>query len=85
MIKLCHLNITSINKHKDELLARFSHCDIISINETNLRVDDPLDIRGYNIYRNDRAGRRGGGVLLAIRGNIKCREFTTRPSNKTRL
>ena len=75
MIKFCHINITTFNKHKDELLARFSHCDIISINETNLRVDDPLDIRGYNIYRNDRAGRRGGGVLLAIRGNIKCREI----------
>ena len=45
------------------------------MNETNLRIDNPLDIRGYNIYRNDRAGRRGGGVLLAIRDNIKCREI----------
>lgn len=75
MISLCHINITTIKKHKDELLARFSHCDIISINETNLRIDDSLDIRGYNIYRNDRAERRGGGVLLAIRENIKCREI----------
>jgi hypothetical protein len=75
MIKLCHINITTITKHKDELLARYSYCDIISINETNLRIDNTLDIRGYNIYRNDRAGRRGGGVLLAVKDYIKCREI----------
>lgn len=75
MIKLCHINITTIKKHQDELLARFSYCDIISMNETNLRLDNSLDIRGYNIFRNDRVGRRGGGVLLAIRENIKCREI----------
>ena len=75
MIKLCHINITSINKHKDELLARYSYCDIISINETNLRIDNPLEIRGYNIYRNDRAARQGGGVLIAVKDYIKCREI----------
>ena len=75
MIKFCHINITSVTKHQDELQARYSQCDIISINETNLRTDNSFSIRGYNIFRNDRAGSRGGGVLIAIKDYIKCREI----------
>ena len=73
-INVCHINITSIRKHKDELLARFSDYNIISINETNLEKDSRLSLTGYNIFRNDRVGRTGGGVLLAIKEDIKCYE-----------
>ena len=84
MIKLCHINITSIKRHKDELLARFPHCDIISVNETNLRANGSLHMQGYNIFQNDRTEKSGGGVLLAIKENIKCREVlnTTREKNE---
>lgn len=75
MLRLCHINITSIKKYKDELLARFSNQDIISVNETNLEKDTPFYLKGYNIYRNDRVGRTGGGVLLAVKENIKSREL----------
>lgn len=74
MLKLCHINITSIKKYKDELLARFSNYDIISVNETNLEKDTPFDLKGYNVYRNDREGKSGGGVLIAVKENIKCRQ-----------
>jgi hypothetical protein len=73
MIRLCHINITSIKKYKDELLARFSDQDVISVNETNLEKDTPFFLKGYNIFRNDRVGRSGGGVLLAVKENIKSR------------
>jgi exonuclease III len=75
MLRLCHINITSIKKYKDELLARFSNQDIISVNETNLEKDTPFYLKGYNIYRNDRVGKSGGGVLLAVKENIKSREI----------
>ncbi|CAL1548965.1 unnamed protein product, partial [Lymnaea stagnalis] len=32
-------------------------------------------LKGYNIYRNDRVGQTGGGVLLAVKENIKSREL----------
>ena len=73
-INVSHINITSIRKHKDELLARFSNCNIISMNETNLEKDSRLSLSGDNIFRNDRAGRSGGGVLPAIKDNLKCYE-----------
>lgn len=75
MIRLCHINITSIRKYKDELLARFSDQDIISVNETNLEKDTPFYLKGYNIFRNDRVGKSGGGVLLAVKENIKSKEI----------
>jgi hypothetical protein len=46
-INICHVNITSIRKHKDELLSRFSHYDIISINESNLENDRPFTNRYF--------------------------------------
>jgi hypothetical protein len=39
MTSIHHVNINSITKHKDELLARFSNYDIISMNETNLKSE----------------------------------------------
>ena len=30
---------------------------------------------GYNIFRRDREGKRGGGVLLAIKDSIKTDQF----------
>jgi hypothetical protein len=46
MIKVCHVNVTSIKKNRDELLAKFNDCDILSINETNLKPDNRFYLRG---------------------------------------
>jgi hypothetical protein len=75
MIQIMHCNVTSIKKHKDELVARFNKFDILSINETNLKPQQLFSFPGYNIFRNDRPDKQGGGVLLAIRDNIKCYEL----------
>ena len=68
------LNITSLPKHIDELriLLDTQWFDILAINETRLNdivSDDEVDIRGYNIIRQDR-NRNGGGVCIYIRTNI---------------
>ncbi|CAF4095234.1 unnamed protein product [Adineta steineri] len=70
-----HINVTSIKKHTDEILARFNTYDIWSINETNLKPHQLFSLQGFNIFRNDRQNKQGGGVLLAIRKSIKCFEI----------
>ena len=85
MINVCHINITSITKHREELLARFSKYDIISVNETNLKSERPFSLTGYNIFRNDRVGKSGGGVLIAIKCHIKSREILNKTSKMNEL
>jgi len=85
MIKICHININTITKHKDELLARFSNYDIISVNETNLKRERPFSLMGYNIFRNDRVGKSGGGVLLAVKHHIKCREMLNKTTHNNEV
>jgi len=85
MISFCHININSIIKHKDELLARFSKYDIISVNETNLASDKHFALLGYNVFRHDRIGKPGGGVLLAVKQHIKSREIINKTSNKNEM
>ena len=54
MIRVCHINATSIIKHRDELLARFSQYDVIFVNETNLTCERQFALKDYNIFRNDK-------------------------------
>ena len=84
-ISVCHINIHSIIKHKDELLARFSKYDVISVNETNLRRESLFSLKGYNIYRNDRVGKSGGGVLLAVKQHLKCTELFNKTVEKNEI
>jgi exonuclease III len=86
MIQVCHINITSIRKHKDELASRFFKYDIISINEFNLEKDRPFTLQGFNIFRKDRIDKSGGGgVLLAIKESIKCHEIFNRAVEKNEI
>ncbi|CAF4171448.1 unnamed protein product [Rotaria magnacalcarata] len=84
-ISVCHINITSIVKHKDELLAKFSTYDIISVNETNLKGERPFSLKGYNIFRNDRVGKSGGGILLAVKDHIKCSEILNETTGENEI
>jgi exonuclease III len=40
---------------------------------------------GYNIFRNDRVGKEGGGVLVAVKHHIKCREILNKISHMNEL
>ena len=74
-MRFCHVNATSAKKHRDEIYARFSEMDIISINETNLHDKLQFNFPGFNIFRYDRLHREGGGVLLAVRTELQCHEL----------
>lgn len=53
--------------------------DILALTETWLSADcyssEYFDSADFTVYRNDRVGRRGGGVLLAVRALIASRAF----------
>lgn len=81
-LSICSLNSQSICARKlcklDELrqIAQSSAIDVICVTETwmNNKTDDSLlAIDGYNIIRNDREGRLGGGILIYIKQGIHYR------------
>ena len=74
-IKCVCLNARSIINKKDELNIMVDDIKphIIGITETwanNDITDAELGLEGYAMFRKDRMGRRGGGVLLYIKDNI---------------
>ncbi|CAL1672215.1 unnamed protein product [Lasius platythorax] len=59
---------------KDTLWMRLSKTvdlHIKNCEETWLEPQDNIRLKGYDIIRNDRIGRRGGGVLIFVRQGIK--------------
>ena len=78
-IKCVCLNARSIINKKDELNIMVDDIQphIIGITETwanNDITDAELGLEGYAMFRKDRMGRRGGGVLLYIKDNIPAYE-----------
>jgi exonuclease III len=59
-MKICHYNINSVLKYKQELLTTFPEVDIFSLNETRLPTPTAhLSFPGYTIYRQDRQDKAG--------------------------
>ena len=75
--KVLVLNARSIrNKVFDLQALLLTDCvDIIALTETWLDdnfLDSEPHLNDYNIFRKDRSNRHGGGLLLAIKGQISC-------------
>ena len=72
-LKLAHINIRSCRNKVVEisLFLKENDIDILTLNETWLKSNFKLDIPNYNITRNDRPRRRGGGVAILVRNDIK--------------
>ena len=78
-IKCVRLNARSIINKKDELNIMVDDIKphIIGISESwanNDITDAELGLEGYAMFRKDRMGRRGGGVLLYIKDTIPAYE-----------
>lgn len=73
---LCFLytNIRSILSKTIPLSSLIDSCSasLIAVTQTWLTDDIFLTHASYNIFRCDRANRRGGGVLLAIKSELSC-------------
>ncbi|RNA31655.1 AP-like endonuclease reverse transcriptase, partial [Brachionus plicatilis] len=78
-LKILHINIYSSNSDTKILqltrLIQIFKIDIISINETFLKPNDPFSLPGFTIVRDDRLQRRGGGTALCIKDSIEFHEI----------
>lgn len=76
ILKVAHLNITSLTAHFSDLkeFVVTNEYDIIAISETWLTAEitsSTVGIKGYNFYRVDRP-TRGGGVGMYVKATFKC-------------
>ena len=74
-----HWNAEGITNKKTEL-EHFLHENSINIcclQETHLQEGKPFKIRGYQVFRNDRQGRKKGGVMTLVRNNLNASETKT--------
>lgn len=75
-------NVRSMKNKIDDLNSSLlvNKCDIAVITETWLQDNIPsgsLDIPGYDLFRNDRIRRVGGGVAAYIRSDIKTERLSS--------
>lgn len=83
--KFCHINSQSLKAHINYARSIFQQglFDVIGVSESWLKSKDKnavIRINDYNIIRNDRRRKRGGGVLLFIKKNIKYKVLMRSPS-----
>ena len=71
-----HWNAEGVSNKKTEL-EHFLHehsINICCIQETHLHEGKPFKIRGYQVFRLDRQGRKKGGVMTLVRNNLNASE-----------
>lgn len=71
-----HLNIRSLRKNWEELLIVLQDVigtfDVLALTEISVNVvDDAYCLPGYNAFSKTRSVRKGGGILLFVRNDIK--------------
>ncbi|CAG4960700.1 unnamed protein product [Colias eurytheme] len=81
---LVHINAQSIPAHFPDLLTSFLSTNIhaILISESWLKPNLPSSaytLPGFNLVRNDRTGRGGGGVAIYIRSHISYKLLFSSP------
>jgi ribonuclease HI len=75
-ITIVHWNAEGVTNKKTEL-EQYLHqhnINICCLQETHLQEGKPFKIRGYQVFRSDRQGRRKGGVATLVRNNINASE-----------
>src|SRR5664279_886327 len=69
-LKCFYTNAGSLESKFEEFKVRISSCDIVAVTETWFNdeiTDAEVAVAGFNMYRKDRKGRRGGGVVIYIK------------------
>lgn len=88
VLNVAHLNARSVNKNLDEIkeIVKGTDFDVICISESWLNRKTPnhrFEIDGFNIFRNDRTSKRGGGVCCYVRDHYVAKKIRVpnRPEN----
>ena len=78
---VAHLNARSLNKNITEIketIENFEEVDAVCVGESWLRSRTPKDrfmIPGFNIFRQDRRNKRGGGVCCYVRDHYIAKKI----------
>lgn len=85
MSRIVSLNVNSVKSfHKKKLLEAFvtdNRADIYFLSETHLSSNDNLQIKNYNIFRQDRNHKNGGGTAILLNTAINFRNTKTNDSD----
>ena len=77
--KVMHWNAEGVFNKKTEL-QHFLHendINVCCIQETHLQPAKSFKVRGYQCFRNDRVGRKKGGIMTLVRNNINAIQTKT--------
>ena len=80
-LKITHLNVRSLSQHWDEfqILIQDNPFDVMCLTETWLKpsmTDSELHLDGYNLIRNDRTEKGGGGTAIYYNSMLMARQRT---------
>lgn len=78
LVSVCSFNVNRLKTHFNEVVRNINvgNYDIVAIYETWLKPVMPSNsfhIEGYNLIRNDRLYRDGGGVAIYIKNTLSFR------------
>lgn len=71
VIRIAQWNSRSFKARIPEIIYHSSNFDIFIISETWLNMTDNIYIIGFDVVRQDRVGRSGGGVLILVRSSLR--------------
>ena len=88
LFNVCHINAQSVPSHYNELYDTFTNANVhaVLISETWLKPELPsttYSLPGFVLLRNDRIGKRGGGVAIYLRADFPFRIIATSSSNSS--
>lgn len=81
-LQCVHVNAQSLVQHFDYLTELFLSCKVhvIAVSESWLKPSLDAQLPQYNLFRNDRLNKGGGGVGLYIRHDLAAEVVTASPS-----
>jgi hypothetical protein len=59
--------------------------DILSLNETNLKSNNYLEMKQYNTIRQDNQNRKKGGIALVIKNELKYTQLNIQNNNEIEI
>ena len=70
-------NAEGVSNKKEILAARLCQedIDIACVQETHLNENRRFNMRGYQVFRKDRVGRKKGGVVILVKNRIPAQEI----------
>lgn len=76
-LNILQWNCRGVSKKTPEIQSPSNKFDVLLLSETFLKPDKNLNLKQFNIIRNDRIINKGGGLIIAIRKNLIFSKIST--------